>query len=129
MDDAREGERLARKVNGDEFVEKFLKKEIDNLPVANILEAGCGPGVFLQVLGRNYPGNSIIGIDISDDRIEQANKKLTGLPNAKAIKADICQLPFPNNYFDLIYSRFLFEYLKDPIMASKELYRVCKPGG
>jgi SAM-dependent methyltransferase len=37
-------------------------------------------------------------------------------------------LPFPDNHFDFVYSRFLFEYLQEPVLATKELYRVCKPG-
>jgi SAM-dependent methyltransferase len=129
MDDPREGERLERKVNPNEFVDKFLKMHLKNLSSAMILEAGCGPGVFLEVLGSIYPNNNITGIDISESRIDQANLKLSDLENAKALKADIYNLPFPDNYFDFIYSRFLYEYLDDPILATKELYRVCKPGG
>lgn len=129
MDDSREAERLERKVNADEFVNKYLKRHVDSLGNANILEAGCGPGVFLQVLGNNYKHNNITGVDISEHRINEANKKLAHLNNTKAIKADIYRLPFPDNHFDFIYSRFLFEYLKQPITATKELYRVCKPGG
>ncbi|MEO6455116.1 MAG: class I SAM-dependent methyltransferase, partial [Ginsengibacter sp.] len=129
MDDPREGERLEKKVNPYEFVDKYLKKYIDNLSEAKILEAGCGPGVFLRVLGSNYPNHTIKGIDISEDRVGQANIKLAGLNNAKAIKGDIYKLPFPDNYFDFIYSRFLYEYLQHPVAATKELYRVCKPKG
>ena len=129
MDDPRESERLVRKVNAQEFVFKYLKKHIDSLEAGNILEAGCGPGAFLRTIGDNYPRNAITGIDLSDDRITDANIRLDGLPNAKAIRADIYELPFPDDHFDLIYSRFLFEYLKYPENAAKELFRVCKPGG
>jgi len=128
MDDPREGERLERKVNAHEFVAKYLKKHVEHLPHANILEAGCGPGVFLEVLGTNYADNTIAGIDISAERIDQANKRLSSLDNARAIVADIYTLPFPDNHFDFIYCRFLYEYLHQPIVATKELYRVCKPG-
>ena len=129
MDDPRESERLVRKVNANEFVSKFLKKHIDSLDRGKILEAGCGPGAFLRIIGDNYPNNTITGIDLSNDRITDANAKLFGLPNAKAICANIYELPFPDDHFDLIYSRFLFEYLKYPETAAKELFRVCKPGG
>src|SRR5689334_19063052 len=123
MDDPREGDRLERKANADEFVDKYIKKHLDNLSGERVLEAGCGPGMFLKVLANRYANYSITGIDISEERIEQANMKLSGLNNAAAINADICKLPFPDNYFDFIYSRFLFEYLKNPIAAATELYR------
>jgi ubiquinone/menaquinone biosynthesis C-methylase UbiE len=129
MDDPREAERLERKVNATEFIEKYVKRHIDHLREANILEAGCGPGVFLQKLANLYADHNITGIDISEHRIGEANKKLAGVKNARAIKADIYQLPFPDNYFDFIFSRFLFEYLRYPVAAAKELLRVCKPDG
>ncbi len=129
MDDPREAGRLEKKVNGSEVVDKYLRKHIDDLQGAKVLEAGCGPGVFLRVLANLYPGFSITGVDISGHRIEQANLKLSGLKNAVAIQADIYKLPFPDDHFDFIYSRFLFEYLQYPVAAAKELYRVCKPGG
>jgi ubiquinone/menaquinone biosynthesis C-methylase UbiE len=128
MDDPREGKRLERKANAGYFVEKFLKAHLDKLPNGIVLEAGCGSGAFLDILGRNYLNLSFTGIDISEDRVKQANTKLTGLKNAGAVVESIYHLPFPDNHFDFIYSRFLFEYLQDPVAATKELYRVCKPG-
>jgi SAM-dependent methyltransferase len=129
MDDPREGERLEKKVNASLFVDRYLKDHLDDFPNGIILEAGCGPGAFINIIARNYTGCSVTGIDISEDRVAQANQKLGDLNNAKAIKANIYDLPFPNDYFDFIYSRFLFEYLQEPVAAAKELYRVCKPGG
>jgi len=105
MDDSREGERLEKKVNAEGFVDKYLKKHLDNICDGNVLEAGCGPGMFLEVLGNNYTNHKITGIDISRQRIEQANTKLSTLNNADAIQADIYKLPFPDNYFDFIYKR------------------------
>jgi SAM-dependent methyltransferase len=129
MDDPREGARLERKANPQKFVDKFLKVHLDNLQSGIILEAGCGSGAFSDTLARNYLNLSVIGIDISEDRINQARTKASGLKNVKAFIANIYHLPFPDNHFDFIYSRFLFEYLKEPVTALKELYRVCKPGG
>lgn len=129
MDDPREAERLEKKVNARDFVYKYLNCHLEPIKSGNVLEAGCGPGVFLEVLANDFPNLSITGIDLSDERIEQANLKLAGKSNAKAIKADIYHLPFPDNHFDFIYSRFLYEYLDNPVAATKELFRVCKPGG
>ena len=129
MDDPREGERLERKVNPNQFVHNYLKRHLDSLSGGMILEVGCGPGVFLSVLGNMYPQHTITGIDISEDRITQADARLLDIKNAEAIQADIYNLPFADNSFDFIYSRFLFEYLQYPVEATKELYRVCKPNG
>lgn len=39
------------------------------------------------------------------------------------------KLPFPNNYFDEVFSNNLFEHLKNPGFVLKEMYRVLKKGG
>lgn len=129
MDDPREGERLEKKVNAQQFVDKYLKEHLSSISHGVILDAGCGSGALMNTLARNYLNHAVIGVDISDDRINQANAKISDLKSSKAVMASIYDLPFPDNYFDFIYSRFLFEYLIEPIKATKELYRVCKPGG
>ncbi|QHT66201.1 class I SAM-dependent methyltransferase [Rhodocytophaga rosea] len=129
MDDPREGDRLYRKANAKVFVAKYLESHLENLTNARILEAGCGSGAFLQVLGQTYVNHSFVGIDISGERVREANARVIGQTHVKAMQASIYQLPFPDNYFDFIYCRFLYEYLQQPIEATKELFRVCKPEG
>ncbi|WP_340075547.1 class I SAM-dependent methyltransferase [Leptobacterium sp. I13] len=45
------------------------------------------------------------------------------------IKADICNLPFQDNEFDIIFCNHVLEHIKDDTKAMRELYRVMKPGG
>lgn len=45
------------------------------------------------------------------------------------VKADICNLPFEDNSFDVILCNHVLEHIPDDIKAMKELYRVIKPGG
>lgn len=45
------------------------------------------------------------------------------------VKADICNLPFEDNSFDIIFCNHVLEHIPDDTKAMKELYRVLKPGG
>jgi predicted SAM-dependent methyltransferase len=45
------------------------------------------------------------------------------------IKADICNLPFKDNEFDIIFCNHVLEHIPDDTKAMQELYRVLKPGG
>ena len=45
------------------------------------------------------------------------------------VKADICDLPFEENSFDIIFCNHVLEHIKDDKKAIQELYRVLKPGG
>lgn len=45
------------------------------------------------------------------------------------VKADICNLPFDDNKFDIILCNHVLEHIPDDTKAMKELYRVLKPNG
>lgn len=45
------------------------------------------------------------------------------------VKADICNLPFPDNAYDIILCNHVLEHIPDDAKAMSELYRVLKPGG
>ncbi len=45
------------------------------------------------------------------------------------VKADICDLPFADNSFDVILCNHVLEHIPDDTKAIQELYRVLKPGG
>lgn len=45
------------------------------------------------------------------------------------IKADICNLPFEDNTYDIIFCNHVLEHIPDDTKAMQELYRVLKPGG
>ncbi|WP_111682071.1 class I SAM-dependent methyltransferase [Winogradskyella tangerina] len=45
------------------------------------------------------------------------------------VKADICNLPFEDNSYDVIFCNHVLEHIPDDTKAMQELYRVMKPGG
>lgn len=45
------------------------------------------------------------------------------------IKADICDLPFKENSYDIILCNHVLEHIPNDTKAMKELFRVLKPGG
>jgi len=45
------------------------------------------------------------------------------------VKANICDLPFENNSFDIVFCNHVLEHINDDAKAMSELYRVLKPGG
>ena len=93
-----------------------------------VLEVGCGSGHFLQMFKKNFDIEAY-GIDLDDGHIAYATKSAND--NKLDINfqvADIKKLPFPDNYFDIIYSYTVVEHLPfdDFILEQK---RVLKPGG
>jgi SAM-dependent methyltransferase len=45
------------------------------------------------------------------------------------VKADICNLPFEENSFDIVFCNHVLEHIPEDTKAMQELYRVLKPNG
>ena len=87
-----------------------------------ILDAGCGNGK--NMFRKDC---SFIGIDSSQSMVDIVNGQ-----NKKAIVADICKVPFNNNYFDATISIAVIHHLESYTKrkdAIDELIRVTKSGG
>jgi SAM-dependent methyltransferase len=88
----------------------------------SILELGCGCGDHLRLF--NDLGLNTYGTDLSPE----------SLLFAKDLNISICdlelgKLPYPDNHFDIVYSKSLLEHIRDPGKFLKEVYRVLKPEG
>jgi len=63
-------------------------------------------------------------------KLKTLNYTTTDLNSPLAdVTADICNLPFENDSFDVILCNHVLEHIPDDTTAMKELYRVLKPGG
>lgn len=73
----------------------------------------------------------VYGVDISPTMIDLARKYNQDLPNLKFIVNDGKSIPFPSNYFDLVYSVLVFQHLPKGIaeLYLSEIWRVLKPSG
>ena len=123
-----EVERLKRKTNILAAVDQAAWQQADLTPHSRVLDLGCGSGSVTQRLAQAAYLGKVIGADISDQLIQKATSEYQG-SNLKFEKADAYKLSFPDNYFDLVHARFLFQHLQRPLNALQEIYRVLKPGG
>ncbi len=96
-----------------------------------ILEAGCGVGAQTVTLARNSPNAFFTSVDISEDSINEARRKVSvaGLTNVEFQQADIFNLQFRPETFDHIFVCFVLEHLSRPLDALGSLKVVLKPGG
>jgi SAM-dependent methyltransferase len=63
-------------------------------------------------------------------KLKNLNYTTTDLNSPLAeVKADICDLPFENNSFDVVLCNHVLEHIPDDHKAMTELYRVMRPGG
>jgi SAM-dependent methyltransferase len=63
-------------------------------------------------------------------KMKNLNYTTTDLNSPLAdVKADICNLPFEDNTYDIIFCNHVLEHIPDDNKAMQELYRVLKKGG
>lgn len=100
-------------------------------PGSKVLEAGCGVGAQTITLAKNNPEADITSIDISEESIIEARKKLEAADcrNVKFMQGDIFNLSFPEESFDHIFVCFVLEHLPQPVKALYYLKKLLKPGG
>jgi ubiquinone/menaquinone biosynthesis C-methylase UbiE len=127
MNDPREKYRLAAKVDAPAWVTQYLRPLLSGSE--RILDVGCGPGVIAAEVARQFPGAGVVGLDRSDDRLNEARRNLEPFSNAAARPGDASRLPLEDASFGFVYSRFLLEYLPDKPQAVREMVRVLRPGG
>ncbi|ORY70342.1 methyltransferase [Pseudomassariella vexata] len=113
-------------------------------PTDYILDVGCGPGTITLGFRALAPQGSVIGVDISEQVLDQARKGVSeAIKKADEIsqplsritfqKVDLLAgLPFADDSFDVVYSSQLFPHLATldmRVRALSEMRRVLKPGG
>jgi ubiquinone/menaquinone biosynthesis C-methylase UbiE len=97
-----------------------------NLPISpSILEVGCGTGAVLADYSKKTSFLAF-GLDIDRSALSFNQKED---PKAILTCGDALALPFENASFDLTFCHYLLLWLKDPLIASKEMKRVTRPGG
>lgn len=98
---------------------------------SRVLEAGCGVGAQTITLAQNSPHARITSVDISEDSIRQAQKKIkdADICNVCFEQGDIFRLSFPSESFDHIFVCFVLEHLARPVEALSCLKKLLKPGG
>jgi len=60
----------------------------------NILDLGCGSGIFANILSIGSPDRRVFGIDLSTERIETAKKISKNNPNLEFVEGDVNTIPF-----------------------------------
>ena len=95
----------------------------------NVLEIGVGMGADHLEWAKSRP-RSLTGIDLTGRAVEFTRQRLDYYSLYSDLKvADAENLPFPNNFFDIVYSYGVLHHSPDTARAVDEVHRVLKPGG
>ena len=94
-----------------------------------ILEVGVGTGISLPGYS---PHNRIIGIDLSEAMLRQAQRRVTNLRLSNVEKLEVMdaqQLSYPDASFDVVVANHVISTVPNPEAALDECARMLRPGG
>jgi SAM-dependent methyltransferase len=124
----RQFDRLAPCWDGLRSGEAFapLEKALDAVPSAPVraLDLGTGTGLAAFLLARRFPEAEVVGVDVSEEMLEQARRNTPPELAARVHfeHADAARLPYADGSFQLVS-------LANMIPFFDELERVTAPGG
>ncbi|MDR2172714.1 MAG: class I SAM-dependent methyltransferase [Burkholderiales bacterium] len=140
-------ETLSWKRGGGDWFSKHFDHEVrtaasyllKNSPLlkGKILNAGCGDGTTDFGMALRLKPEEMVGIDPFrgyerlPEILKQSGFPITRLPeNLRFLPASVNEIPFPDDYFDVVMSWGLVEHIVGGYLQSlKEMRRVLKPDG
>jgi len=97
-------------------------------PGQRVLDVACGTGVVAVTAARL--GARVTGADFTPELLAQARESSSIAElNVDWNDADVEQLPFADQEFDVVLSQFGHMFAPRPAVAVAEMLRVLKPGG
>ena len=96
---------------------RFAMKKGDSL-----LDLGCGRGDFGKAFQK-------LGLEVEGADIEVTGSKIIDGMQIKVFNLETDAYPYPDNYFDVIFSKSVAEHVHDPKNFFEEQKRILKPGG
>ncbi len=99
-------------------------------PPGPIVDLGCGAGLVLRRLSRDFPNHQVIGVDVSRPMLEEAMAQLREHAEAADfVRAQVPPLPFNDASLGAVVAVGLVHLVDELDTLLREVTRVLKPRG
>ena len=95
-----------------------------------LLDVGSGAGTITADLAGLVAPGRVTALEATEDALAHTRAGLAerGV-EADLVVGDAHDLPFPDDAFDVVHAHQVLQHLADPVLALREMRRVCRPGG
>lgn len=109
----------------------LLRKLGGTVEGACVLDVGCGRGVGVELLLRQFDVGHVCGVDLDPRQIERAQRRLMGIDEGcwSLAVAGVEHLPFQDASFDAVFDFGMLHHVPMWQAGLTEIRRVLKPGG
>ena len=110
--------------------DQWILQQIPFSKDQRILDIGCGNGkIWRKGISIIQDAEKLVLADLSQGMLDEAKASYREFKNIEFQLADICDLPFENESFDIILADSMLYHVADLDKALAESYRVLKPNG
>jgi ubiquinone/menaquinone biosynthesis C-methylase UbiE len=130
---------LANQKHQDTLIQTFLPSidgMVDRLKEGNmrVMDLGCGQGLAIALLAREFPNSTFVGIDLDTDAIALAKAQQAGqeLTNLSFVVLDATHIQHQHEFaasFDYVLAFDAIHDLCHPEQVLKGIHAALKPGG
>jgi ubiquinone/menaquinone biosynthesis C-methylase UbiE len=108
---------------------EWIAAHVDVPPNARILDVAGGTGQLGRHLARG--GATAVIVDLTDAMLATGlgSVQEEGRDDVVFVRGDATELPFPDDQFDVVVSRFALHHMDHQGEAIEEMTRVCRPEG
>ena len=114
---------------GREYADKLISRGFHE---GRIIDVGCGFGAMNIVLAHRFVDSEVVGIDLSDPLLRLASRSAQAADLGDRVrfeKADVHQIPYDDDTFDVVISTNMVHLVDDPIRMLNEIERILVPDG
>jgi len=101
-------------------------------PGDKVLDIGCGYGETCLEIGRMVTDSGeVIGLDCTESFLQTAEqeKSKSGATNVRFELGDAQNHPLPQDYFDVVFSRFGVMFFQSVVMAMRNAHKTLRKDG
>ena len=104
---------------------KYLNQILNKEKPKSFIDLGCGDGIIISGVKKEFPKIKITGIDISPRRINGLKERF---PQDNFYIKDVCNTQLKNK-FDFVYSSQVIEHVPSDKKMIKEINRILSKNG
>lgn len=100
-------------------------------PGLSLLDVGCGPGTITADLAERVAPGRVIALEHTGEALDltRAEIRRRGLDNVDLVVGDVHDLDLGDDSVDVVHAHQVLQHVGDPVLALREMRRVCRPGG
>jgi SAM-dependent methyltransferase len=108
----------------------WLHQQVTWSGVHEVLDVGCGTGLFWSTLPQPLDEVHLTLADVSHSMIETSLIAAGGrVAHVRGVEANVQNLPFGDSSFDVVVANHMLYHASDPKRALDEIRRVLRPKG